>query len=290
MKSKQILPQDHKFTEVLTSIALVPKMLYYYGNFPDFDTERPKTVAIVGARKNTPYGEEVAYKLAYDLARQGVIIVSGLALGIDSIAHRGCLDAGGITLAVLGTEITNIYPKSHQTLAKNILDAGGAVLSEYAPYSEPPGHKASFLYRNRLISALSDAVIVVEANPRSGSLNTATHAIEQGRELFAVPGDITRPLSLGTNGLLKSGAHACTCAADVLAVIRPAQKKRQRHLPLGDTPEETSILKCINEGIRDGDQIMTALHLSPPEFNATITLLEIKSQVYPLGANHWAIK
>jgi len=290
MKIKQILPQEHKFTEVLGTIALIPKMLYFYEKLPDFDQDRPKCVAIVGTRKMTKYGEEVAYKLAYDLAKQGITIISGLAYGIDSTAHRGALDAGGTTIAVLGTEITNIYPKSHHDLAKQIIKQNGAIISEYAPQSPPPSFKTSFLYRNRLISGLSDAVIVVEAAAQSGSLNTAMHAIEQGRELFAVPGDITRPLSTGTNGLLRTGAHPCTCADDVLGVICPKQMKQLKFDVFGDTTLEQNILQCLKSGTRDGSAIMETLNISSSEFSSTITLLEIKGLVRPLGSNLWSLK
>ena len=290
MKIKQITPQEAPFTEVLSTIALPPKILYYYGKLPDFTQNRPPSVAIVGTRKMTKYGEEVAYKLAHDLAKQGIVIVSGLAYGIDVTAHRGALDAGGLTLAVLGTEITNLYPKSHQSVADKIIASGGAILSEYAPHSPPPNARAAFLHRNRLISALSDAVIVVEAAIKSGSLNTALHALEQGRELFAVPGPITAPLSIGTNGLLKVGAHICTCADDVLGVICPKQMGRFKFEVFGDTEIEKNIIACIKSGTTDGVAIIKQLNISPSDFNSTITILEIKNLVRPLGANLWSLR
>ena len=194
-KINQISPLEHDFTEVLNTIALTPKTLYFRGKIPEnMSKERPKTVAIVGSRHNTRYGEEVAYHLAYELARRGVIVVSGLAYGIDSIGHRGCLDAGGTTVAILGTSIDNIYPKKHLSLAREIVEKNGAIISEYAP-GDNPITKYSFLERNRLISGLSDVVVVVEAAEKSGSLNTATHALAQGKEVFAVPGNITSPYS-----------------------------------------------------------------------------------------------
>ncbi len=197
-KINQIPPLEAKYTEVLGTIAVMPKMLYYYGKIPE---NIVKTVAIVGSRHNTRYGKEVAYKMAYELAKRGVIIISGLAYGIDSVAHQAALDAGGTTIAVLGTPIDQIYPKNHVGLAKDIINNGGAVLSEYAP-GEKVYMKASFLERNRIISGLADIVVIVEAAEKSGTLNTAAHALNQGKEVYAVPGNITSPYSVGCNKLI----------------------------------------------------------------------------------------
>lgn len=220
MKINEIRPLEHGFTEVLNSLVLNIKMLYYYGKLP----KKCPTVAIVGARKNTSYGYEVAYKAAYAAAKAGVVVVSGLAYGIDSIAHRGALDAGGVTVAVLGTPITEIYPKEHRGLAQEIIEKGGAVMSEYGSSDIAKGGqqmKVRFLERNRIISGLSDVVMVVEAADRSGSLNTATHALNQGKELMVVPGDITRAASKGCNKLLAQGAHPYTEEADLLELLFP---------------------------------------------------------------------
>ena len=319
-KINQFSPLEYKFTEVLESIALKPKTLYFYGKMPenmskpethnlklDNDnqhkstsktrtnpaTGRPATVAIVGSRHNTKYGQEVAYQLAHELAEQGVLIVSGLAFGIDTIAHRGCLDAGGVTIAVLGTAIDDIYPRTHECVAKEILELGGAIISEYAPGSAP-FPKTSFLERNRLISGLSDIVVVVEAAERSGSLNTATHALEQGKTVFAVPGNITNPYSQGCNKLIKQGAIPYTAPEDILRELFPQDfAKRHKHLKkqhlFGDTDVETKILQAIASGARTGEQIMKLIHLPPEVFNQTTTLLEIKGRINSLGANHWGL-
>ncbi len=294
-KINQISPLEANFTEVLDTIAVKPKMLYFYGKMPENvskTSKRPKTVAIVGSRHNTRYGEEVAYKLAYELARRGVVIVSGLAYGIDSIGHRAALDAGGTTVAVLGTAIDRIYPRSHTKLAAEIIEQGGAVMSEYAP-GATVYPKTSFLERNRLISGLSDIVVVVEAAEHSGSLNTATHALNQGKEVFAVPGNITSPYSQGCNKLIAQGAYPYTEPNDILRLLFPEDfVKKHRQLPLnlaGDSPVETQILQALGSGLRAGEDIMTAAHLSPEVFNETITLLEIKSRVRALGANNWGL-
>ena len=319
-KINQISPLEHNFTEVLEAIALKPKTLYFYGKMPEnmskTDTQktikqhknrqktstknrtetktiRQKTVAIVGSRHNTKYGEEIAYKLAYELGKCGAVVVSGLAFGIDSIAHRGCLDAGGIAVAVLGTPINRIYPATHTPLAREIIEKNGAVISEYAPDAKV-FPRVSFLERNRIISGLSDIVVVVEAAEKSGSLNTATHAINQGKYVFAVPGNITNPYSQGCNKLIKQGAIPYTEPKDVLELLYPEnytkeRKKLHQTSLFGDNDIETKILQSLAEGLRSGEDIMAKNHFPPEIFNETITILEIKSRVRSLGANNWSL-
>ena len=298
-KINQISPLEADFTEVLDTIALKPKTLYFYGKMPENvvkngKKERPKTVAIVGSRHNTRYGEGIAYKLAYELGKRGVIVVSGLAYGIDSIGHRGCLDAGGITVAILGTRIDDIYPKTHIPLAKEIIEKNGAIISEYSP-SDKVITTYSFLERNRLISGLSDIVVVIEAAERSGTLNTAAHALNQGKTVFAAPGNITSPLSKGCNNLIKQGALPYTEPDDVLRELFPEEYAKTRKKPLkisqihGDSLEETAILRALAAGLTNGSEIAEKMSLTPEIFNQTITLLEIKGKVRSLGANHWAL-
>ncbi len=289
-KINTLSPLEAKYTEVLASIAVMPKMLYYYGKIPE---NIVKTVAIVGSRHNTRYGKEVAYKMAYELAKRGVIIISGLAYGIDSVAHQAALDAGGTTIAVLGTPIDQIYPKNHVGLAKDIINNGGAVLSEYAP-GEKVYMKTSFLERNRIISGLADIVVIVEAAEKSGTLNTAAHALNQGKEVYAVPGNITSPYSVGCNKLIAQGAIPYTGPDDLLRVLFPEEfvKKRKKLGSLqlfGDNDVETNVLQCLAEGLRDGGKIIEKLCLPPALFNETITILEIKGRVKSLGANNWCL-
>ena len=194
----------HPFLQILKDIPDPPKLLYTRGKLPN-KKDRPRTVAIVGSRRSSSYGENIAYRLAYELAKNGVCIISGLAYGIDSVAHRACLDASGVTIAVLGTEINRIYPISHTALARRILERG-AILSEYNEY-DIVYPKTSFLERNRLISGLADVVVIVEAAEHSGTFSTASHAIEQGKELFVVPGDITRQNSVGCNRIIIKKSH-----------------------------------------------------------------------------------
>ena len=309
-KINQISPLEANFTEVLESIALKTKTLYFYGKIPEnmvknskqisaregkkhATSQRPKTVAIVGSRHNTKYGEEIAYKLAYELGKRGVVVVSGLAYGIDSIGHRGCLDAGGITVAVLGTPINQIYPRNHLGLAREIIEKNGAIISEYAKGAKVYP-KTSFLERNRIISGLSDIVVVVEAAEKSGSLNTATHALAQGKEVFAVPGNITSPYSQGCNKLIKQGAIPYTEPDDILRELFPEDfvknhRKLKKSNLIGDTDAETLILKALAAGAKSGDDVMKISLLPPEVFNQTITMLEIKSRVRSLGANRWSL-
>ena len=291
MKIKQISPQKNDFTKVLEDIAVMPKILYYYGEWPE---KREKTVAIVGSRRSTKYGDDIAYKLGYELGKRGIIVVSGLAYGIDSVAARGALDGGGKTIAILGTEIGNIYPKRHESLAKKIVEKGGVVASEYENGAKLDP-KWSFLQRNRIISGLADAVVVVEAAERSGSLNTAAHALVQGKDLFAVPGDLGKNMSKGCNRLIQKGANVFLGVDEFLRYLIPVEsekrgKRKGEQISLfGDTPEETAILKLMEEGIKDGDLMMEKLEMSMAEFNQAVTMLELKNVIKPLGANHWIL-
>ena len=313
MKINQIRPLEAKFTEVLETIALKPKTLYFIGKMPE---NVVKTVGIVGARRCTSYGEKIAYEAAYELASAGALVVSGLAYGIDSIAARGALDAGGRTVAILGTPIDEIYPEEHLDLAREIVDKGGAIISEYAPdeklvakyglevYPGPDetfkngfrefNRRTSFLYRNRLIAGLSDAVLVAEATERSGSLNTASHALAMNRDLFAPPGDITRRTSAGCNRLIAEGALVYLSPRDILERLFPAGlpgEKRRKRVPIfAGSPVEKAIVAEIVSGEADGEKIVEKLQISAAEFTQAITMLEIRGIVQPLGLNNWSLK
>jgi DNA processing protein len=285
MKINTLSPQDNNYTQIITSIALVPKKLHYIGALP---LERRPTVAIVGTRKPTRYGNEVTYKLAYDLAKRGVVIVSGMALGVDGIAHRAALDAGGTTIAVQANGLSRLYPATHRELGEDIISSGGAVISEYD--HDIAARDFQFLERNRIVSGLSDAIIITEAASRSGTLNTARHGLEQGREIFAVPGNITSPLSSGCNHLLKQGAHPATCAEDILEVIAPELLQPQTQLALGDNPLQTRILQLIQTGTRDGDELQVLSEAPASQFATELTMLELNGLVRALGGNQWTVQ
>jgi len=276
MKINNILPQDNKFTQIVNNIAKPPKRLYFIGKLPE---KRVPAVAIVGSRKPTAYGKEVTYQLAFDLAKRGIVIISGLAFGVDGIAHQATLDAGGTTLAVVGNSVDIIYPANHKDLTNKIIKSGGAIISEYELPTE--ARSFQFLERNRIVSGLSDAVIVTEAAARSGTLSTVMHALEQGREVFVVPGNITSPLSAGCNNLIKQGAHPITCTEDVLEIIAPDLLQPQASLALGSTPLESKIISLLQSGIRDGDELQTESGASASEFSKTLTMMEIPVQFAP---------
>jgi DNA processing protein len=285
MKINTISPDDHKFLQIIDTIALKPKTLYFVGTLPTDRSPEVKVVAVVGTRKPTAYGKEVTFNLAYKLAQKGVIIISGLALGIDAIAHKAALEAGGVTIAVLANGLDSIYPESHRQLARRIVDNGGALISEY-----PPGTLArdfQFLARNRIVSGLSDAVIVTEAASRSGTLATVAHALEQNREVFAVPGNITSPMSVGPNRLIQQGAHPVTDVDDILQVISPNWITPQTSLNLGSNPMERTLIDLLKSGITEGDNLQQASNLSASDYSQTLTMLEIQGLIRSLGGNKW---
>ena len=198
----------------LRSIRAFPVVLYYKGRLPEPGIDDNLCVAMVGTRKMTEYGKYAAYNLAQELASCGAVIVSGMASGIDTVSHKGCLIAGGFTIAVFGCGIDRVYPSENEKLMNRIVETG-LILTEYAPGTEPKG--ANFPVRNRIISGLSQAVLVVEADNRSGALITAKTALFQGRELYAVPGNIDSRNSWGSNSLLKNQAGIVTDAYDILS-------------------------------------------------------------------------
>lgn len=281
----KITPDKNAFIAPLGEIYRPVEKLYFYGTLP---AKRQPTVAIVGSRKPTNYGREMTHKFAFTLAKQGVIIVSGLALGIDALAHRACLEADGITLAVLGSGLNNITPASNQPLAREILKQGGAILSEYEPTMPVLPHQ--FLERNRIVSGLADAVIIIEAARRSGTLSTAAHALEQGRDVFAVPGNLTSPNSEGCNNLIKQGATLLTDISQVLQTLGLGQPDEPTKLPLVTDPIDQQILKLISGGEQAGDKILAQLKISVAEFNLHLTMLELQDIVRPLGNNRWSLK
>lgn len=285
MKINRISPENSQFLKVLISIAQPPEKLHFIGKLPP---KRTPTVAIVGTRKPTSYGKEVTRMLATDLARRGVVIVSGLALGVDGIAHRAALEAHGTTLAVLGNGLPAIYPSSHRQLAQDIIEHGGAILSEFEP--DTPSYPSNFLKRNRIVSGLVDAIIITEAATRSGTLSTAARALEQGKEVFVVPGNITSVMSSGCNALIKQGALPITSADDVLAVIAPDLLEPNAILPLGGTALESAIIKLLASGVRDGDELQAQINAPATELSTTLTMLELGGVVRNLGANQWTLR
>jgi DNA processing protein len=266
--ARTLRPQDGHYPEALARIAQRPAELRVRGTLGE-----RRRVAVVGSRATDPYGVELARELAAGLARAGVSVVSGGALGVDAVAHRAALDAGGHTVAVLGTGVDVTYPASHRGLYEGILAAGGALVSELPDGT--PGFRSHFPARNRIISGLSEAVVVVRAGARSGALITASWARSQGVPVLAVPGDVRDSLSAGTNGLLKEGARAVASAADVLERIgldAPAERQLQLPALAGD---EAALLGALARRPRHADEVARTAGLAPGAALAGLLALEV---------------
>ena len=256
--------------ERLAAIADPPNRLYLRGAAAALDAPG---VAIVGSRRATRAGRDFAHALARDLASGGLAVVSGLAYGIDAAAHRGALAASGRTVAVLGSGLDRVYPRAHAGLARDILAADGAVVTEYPPDAGPRKHR--FPERNRLISGLALGVVVVEATTRSGSLITARMAAEQGREVMAVPGPVTSPLAGGCHRLLKSGAALIEDADDVLFAIGYERTEMADRSAAAPPQELAVLLEFIGAETTTLDQIVGATGLTPEAATEALVQLEL---------------
>jgi len=241
-------------------------------------------VAIVGSRQPSPYGEAVAEQLAADLARAGVIVISGLALGIDAASHRGALIGGGVTVAVMGTGVDIVYPAAHSSLAEDILAAGGALVSQFPDGTTPRRH--NFPARNWTMATLSDVVVVVEAAERSGALITAEAALDLHKEVMAVPGSVFSPLSVGTHGLLRDGAGLVQNARDVLAVLGATREvlddplSPPRSLGVALAPGPDGILSHLSDVLAlTAADIARKLQLPVAEVLGRLTALELDGAV-----------
>lgn len=285
MKIKKITLNNPLYPEKLRQIPDFPKEFYCLGEDLESLFNTP-SIAIVGSRKATPYGQLITDKLAGELANKGIVVISGLALGVDGIAHKAVIKADGKTIAVLPCGLDRIYPSSHHNLAKDILNRGGVLISEY-----PEGTAArreNFIARNRIVSGLSDGLLITEAAEKSGTLHTANFALEQGREVMAVPGNITSPLSVGTNNLIKIGATPITSVGDILNTLGIEDSSVQQELIAG-SEEESIILELLKSGVSIGDELLALSRLEPSVFSQTLTMLEITGKAKPLGADQWTL-
>jgi DNA processing protein len=273
---------------MLAEIHDPPSVLFLRGEIKPADM---LSIAIVGSRHATHYGKTTAERLASSLARAGLTIVSGLARGIDGAAHRGALDAGGRTLAVLGGGLLEIYPPEHRELADNVV-ACGAILSEAPPRAIPMS--GSFPQRNRIISGLSLGVIVVEATERSGALISARHAMEQGREVFAVPGRIDSRTSRGCHALIRDGARLIESADDVLDELGPlvADAKRDdgsvmRHpAELQLNAAESQVLQAVLAEPTSIDQVVQTSQLPVANVLSTLSVLEMRRLIKRISGQY----
>jgi DNA processing protein len=270
---------DHGYPAQLKQIDQPPPILYLRGAFSDEDAW---AVAIVGTRAVTAYGRQVTEEIATTLAHNGVTVVSGLARGVDAIAHSAALKAGGRTLAVLGSGVDRIYPPENRALAEKITSQG-AVISDYAPGTPP--ESANFPPRNRIISGLSLAVVVIEAAETSGSLITASFAAEQGRDVFAVPGNIFAPQSKGTNRLIANGAKPMLAVKDILDALDLTRNLERREIRkvLPSDPTEAALFQLIGAEPLHVDEIRAQTGLPIDRVSSALTMMELKGMVRQVG-------
>ncbi len=275
--------QDEDYPVRLKDIHSPPPVLYVWGEIKPQDRW---AAAVVGTRRATAYGKATAREVAGTLAASGVTVISGLARGIDSIAHQAALEAGGRTLAVLGSGLDLIYPPEHRKLAESIVE-NGAILSDYPLGTRP--EPRNFPPRNRIISGLSLAVVVVEAGIGSGALITADFAVEQGREVFAVPGDIHRRASQGTNRLIRSGAHPLVSPEDVLEALNldvvARQEVADKELPEDDT--ERRVLEVLSSDPIHVDELQALCELPISQITASLAMLELKGRARQVGGMNY---
>ncbi len=272
--------------ERLSRLHDCPAELFYRGTDTNLLLSGP-SVAIVGSRKMSAYGRTVTEKLALELANAGVVIVSGLALGVDSAAHRMAVQASTPTIAVLAGGLENIHPTTHLDLARSIVAGGGSLVSEYPEGMPAMAHQ--FVARNRIIAALADCVVVTEAAIGSGSLHTAAFALDLGKPVLAVPGPINSSLSAGTNQLIKTGAAMVTGVDDILDALHLTKKDKQQSL-FGSNTAETAVLTALSQGNADGSALQTASKLDSTVFAQTLTMLEINGKIRSLGGNMWSLR
>lgn len=275
--------EDANYPRHLKDIDQPPPVIYVRG---ELIPEDEWAVAIVGTRKNTSYGRQVTEDIARFLAQNGVTIVSGLARGIDAIAHQAALKAGGRSIAVLGSGVDHIYPPEHRHLAEEMI-AHGALISDYAPGTSPDG--GNFPPRNRIISGLSLAVVVVEAGITSGALITATFAAEQGRDVFAVPGSILAQQSKGTNRLIRDGAQPLLEAEEILEALNLTQitEHRTARQTLPTDPTEMLIFGVLGSEPVHVDEVRQQTNLPIEQVSATLAMMELKGLIRQVGGMHY---
>ncbi len=283
-----ITQQSPLYPRSLREIHAPPIVLYVWGEIQERDHH---AIAVIGSRKTTHYGSESAKKMAYQIAYSGLTVISGLARGIDTAAHQGALAAKGRTLAVIGSGLLNLYPPENRALAEKISNGNGAILSEFSMEVEPD--RQTFPMRNRIISGWSHGILVVEAGLNSGALITASQAIEQGRSVYAVPGQINAPTAMGSNRLIQQGAKLVMSAGDILDDLevllpeaKPSAEAAVRPLP-PLTDEERKVYDAINAAETPIDQIAAKSDLPSGTVSSTLLRLELKRLVKQLPGKYF---
>lgn len=281
---QKINPNDKNYPRLLKEIYDPPKELFFLG---EIKAEENLPLAIVGTRKVSNYGKQVTIELGRSLARAGFTIVSGLALGVDGLAHQAAIDVKARTIAVLGCGLDKIYPPNHKKLAEKIITQGGLIISEYPPGTPPIKHH--FPTRNRIIAGLSLGVLVIEAPETSGALITARYALEQNREVFAVPGNIFNQNSIGTNQLIKLGAKLVTKPEDIFETFNLDLPKKQKKEIKPANKEEEAILKVLSDEPISIDEIVKQSGLNTSIVSSTLIMMEISGKVKNLGGGQYII-
>ncbi|MCH8049317.1 DNA-protecting protein DprA [Patescibacteria group bacterium] len=275
---------DETFPPLLKTIYDPPPVLFVRGKLPSAEYAH---LAVVGSRAATDYGLQMTRSLISDIAEAGVVIVSGLAFGIDEAAHMATVKAGGVTVAVIASGIFKLTSRQHY-LADRIIATGGAMVSEFPLKMQSLRH--NFPFRNRVISGMSHGTLVMEATVKSGSLITARAALEQGRDVFALPGPIHYPTSAGTNNLLKMGAHVATCAADILDILKVEHvRKKALPPPKPDSKEEALILDYLSKTPIHIDELTRATQLEPTKVASTLSLMEMKGRARQIGGMYYIL-
>jgi DNA processing protein len=282
---KTISVENENYPKLLKEIKDPPKVLYYLGEIKPEEN----CFAIVGTRRFSSYGKQVALEISGDLSESGLTIVSGLAPGIDTFSHQAVIERKKRTIAVLGTGLDekSIYPKSNLDLAKKIIETGGCLISEYPP--ETRGTQFTFPQRNRIISGLSLGTLVIEAKEKSGALITANLAFSQKRKVFAVPGQIYSSNSKGPHLLIKRGAKLVDNINDILQELNLPLKSKELASLQGENEEENLILNILKEEALYVDKIIERANLPAATIASTLSILEIKGKVKNLGRNIYAI-
>jgi len=272
------------YPQYLREVDGSPPLLYVHGSLEEIDRW---AVAVVGTRRLTAYGRQVTQELVTALVLNGVTIISGLARGIDSVAHKTALEYDGRTIAVLGSGPDCIYPPENRTLARKIVKGNGAVITEYGLGVKPDAK--NFPPRNRIISGLSLGVVVIEAGERSGASITAQFAMEQGRDVFAVPGNINSPASKGTNRLIQQGAKLVTSADDILEELNLAMVLEHSavQLALPETPDEAALFEYLSAQPIHVDELSRSTGLASSVVSSTLTLMELKGIVRQVGGMNY---
>lgn len=289
---KAIHIKEHAYPSLLKGISDAPKTIYIKGKPEALSLP---SVAIVGTRKASGQGLELAGRIAYELASQGLAIVSGLAQGIDGAAHKGALEASGITIAVLGSSLEErfLFPGSHLRLAREIIETGGALVSEYE--KNQPALRYHFVLRNRIISGLALGVVVVESPLKGGSLITAQFAKEQKRLVFAVPGSPFSNNARGANALIKQGAMLVENATDILEVLQkkklfaPSSHTKKQHTGKANSPEEKAILDALSQGQAHIDKLAQKTKVEVAKLLSTLLELELKGVIKNIGGGNYVV-